>query len=207
MRGDNDMDEQLMVRKEGTYRKFIVEAITQIENASKEKDPKAKVVLYCVIAVLFVLGLFALAVWNIMTFCAVFGLLAVGCILLFVFGDRIVMNRFFRIRNAHERFNIIEADEDTIRELYKDSALTYAAGPDDELLDFIYNWLAYEKVLKDEKLDLYKFDGKTLKSALNKKRINDKATFMCIFNRDLETNEDYFKHHLYAGARWLDDMC
>ena len=190
-----------------SYRKFIAEAIIRIEDSSKEKESMNKIVIYSTIAVIMILGLIALAVWKLSVFCIVFALLTVLAVIIAVFRDRIIIKRFCRIADAHRYFRIIEADAETIKALYENSALTYVAEPDDELLDFIYNWLAYEKVLKDETVDLYTFDGKALKSALNKKRINDKMTFLCIFNKDLNFTDNYARNHLYAGARWLDDMC
>ena len=118
---------------------------------------------------------------------------------------------FYKIKDAHTKFNIINVDnEKIIKELYEDSALTFMAEPSDRLLDFIFNWLNNEDVLNSDSLNLYVFDGKLLKSTFEFSKVSNNMKFMSIFNKDLdinETNIKKFSHdHFQVKARWLDDI-
>lgn len=122
-----------------------------------------------------------------------------------------INRRFYKIKNAHNRFKIINVnDKKIIKELYNNSALTFMAEPSDELLDFIFNWLNIENVLMSEEINLYVFDGKKLKDTFEFSKVPEDIKFMSIFNKDLNINksniESYSRNHFKVGARWLDDI-
>lgn len=122
-----------------------------------------------------------------------------------------INKKFYKIKNAHTRFNIVNVnDANIIKELYDDPALTFFAGPDDELLDFIFNWLNNEGVLKSDSLNIYAFDGHMLKQAFSHIRWEDEARFLSIFLKDLNINDSnkvsFAKAHFVVGSRWLDDV-
>ena len=66
-----------------------------------------------------------------------------------------ILNNFFRVKEAHKNINFIKTtNEEILKFLYEDSALTFVAEETDkyidEYLDFIYNWLNNQNALKDK---------------------------------------------------------
>lgn len=120
---------------------------------------------------------------------------------------------FYKIPNASTRFDIIPVEDgETIRALYDNSALTWMGEPSDpQLLHFLYNWLNAEGVLKEERLNMYTFDGALLKEVYGKRRrFGDDEKYMSIFLRDLNLNDSNTKQfsldRMQIGGRWLDDI-
>ena len=120
---------------------------------------------------------------------------------------------FYKIKNADTKFDIIPvSDSETIKALYENSALTFFGEANDpELLNWLYNWLNNEGVLKSERLNLYTFTGQDLKNTFGKrKRIRSEEKLMSIFLKDLDINESnklrFSMDRLQIGGRWLDDI-
>ena len=144
---------------------------------------------------------------GIFLFVICYGLLVV----IAIYKRKNITRKFYKIKNAHNRFKIIEVlDENIIRELYDDSALTFVAEPSDKLLDFIFNWLNNEGVLETEELYLYTFNGELLNNVFDSNYIPNNMKFMSIFNKDLNINNENVKSysiaHFQVKARWLDDI-
>lgn len=136
-----------------------------------------------------------------------------GCLVLIGILRKIKAKRdFYRIKNASALVDIIPvSDEETIRALRDNSALTFRGEPSESFLNLLYNWLNNESVLKEERLNLYTYDGALLKKAVGKRRkFGDEEKFMSVFLKDLdinETNERQFSlDHFKIGGRWLDDI-
>ena len=122
-----------------------------------------------------------------------------------------INKKFYKIENAHTRFNLINVDdENTIKELYNDSALTFIAEPSNELLDFIFNWLNNENVLKSDSLNLYVFNGYMLKKVFDYSEYNDDIKFLSIFIKDLYINdlnkESFSRACFFVDSKGLDDI-
>ena len=119
---------------------------------------------------------------------------------------------FYKIKDAHTRFDIVPVgDTETIKALYDNSALTFFIEEiDPKLLDWLYNWLNNEGVLKGERLTLYTYTGRELKNAFGKKRIRVEEKLMSIFLKDLNLNDSnmaqFSMDRLQIGGRWLDDI-
>ena len=106
------------------------------------------------------------------------------------------VNNFYKIKDAHTKFHIINvSDEKIVKDLYNNSALTFPLELDEVFLDFIYNWLNFEKVLKEDFLNLYVFSGTELKKAFGLMHVSDNAKFMSIFLKDLNLNNLTIQHY------------
>ena len=98
-------------------------------------------------------------------------------------------NGYHQIKNAHTNFQITEVnDDDTIKALYENSALTFFMEPNSLFLDFLYNWFNYEGVIKENNIKLYVYNGKKLKNVYKYSRVNDSLPLMSIFLKDLNIN-------------------
>ena len=133
------------------------------------------------------------------------------CVITGIINRKRINKEFYKIKNAHTKFNLINVnDENIINELYKNSALTFIAEPNSELLDFIFNWLNNENVLKSDSLNLYAFNGHMLKQVFNHSRWEDNTKFLSIFLKDLDINDSnqvsFARAHFSVGSRWLDDI-
>lgn len=123
-----------------------------------------------------------------------------------------VMKRaFYKIKNANEKITVIPVtDSETLQALRDNSALTFWGEPNKQDLDRLYNWLNNEGVLKKERLNLYTFDGKSLKEIFQKNNFGDEERFMSIFLRDLSLNDANMRQfsidRMNIGGRWLDDI-
>ena len=120
---------------------------------------------------------------------------------------------FYKIKDAHTRFDIVPvSDAETIKALYDNSALTFfIEETDPKLLNWLYNWLNNEGVLKSERLTLYTYTGQNLKNAFGKrKRFRTGDKLMSIFLKDLDINDSnklqFSTDRLQIGGRWLDDI-
>lgn len=123
-----------------------------------------------------------------------------------------ILNNFFRVKEAHKNINFIKTtNEEILKFLYEDSALTFVAEETDkyidEYLDFIYNWLNNQNALKDKMLNLYVFNGKLLKKVYKIYSYSDDINFFCISLNELNLkNNKVSEGHLIVGLRWLDDI-
>ena len=120
---------------------------------------------------------------------------------------------FYKIKDANTRFDIVPvSDTETIKALYDNSALTFfIEETDPKLLNWLYNWLNNEGVLKSERLTLYTYTGQDLKNAFGKrKRFRTGDKLMSIFLKDLDINDSnklqFSTDRLQIGGRWLDDI-
>ncbi|MBO6065580.1 MAG: hypothetical protein J6P36_04085 [Lachnospiraceae bacterium] len=120
---------------------------------------------------------------------------------------------FYKIKDADARFDIVPvSDTETIKALYDNSALTFfVEETDPKLLNWLYNWLNNEGVLKSERLNLYTYTGQDLKNAFGKrKRFRTEDKLMSIFLKDLDINDSnelqFSTDRLQIGGRWLDDI-
>ena len=120
---------------------------------------------------------------------------------------------FYKINDANTRFDIVPvSDTETIKALYENSALTFfIEETDPKLLNWLYNWLNNEGVLKSERLSLYTYTGQDLKNAFGKrKRFRTEDKLMSIFLKDLDINDSnelqFSRDRLQVGGRWLDDI-
>ncbi|MBO4324749.1 MAG: hypothetical protein J5845_05060 [Lachnospiraceae bacterium] len=123
----------------------------------------------------------------------------------------VMKKSFYKIKDAHTRFDVIPVkDYETLEALRDNSALTFWGEPNITDLDKLYNWLNNEGVLKEERLKLYTFDGRSLKNAFQKNNFGDEERFMSIFLKDLELTEankrQFSLDRMNIGGRWLDDM-
>lgn len=122
-----------------------------------------------------------------------------------------INKRFYKIKNAYKNIKLNNiADEKIINELYDNSALTFIINPSNELFNFIYNWLNNNKLLKEEILNIYMFDGKTIKDIFNYNDINEQIVFLCIFLKDLNLSnsnlKQFSKERYAAGVKYLDEI-
>ena len=136
-----------------------------------------------------------------------------GCLcLIAVLRKNKAKRSFYKIQNASARFDIIPvSDEETIRALYDNSALTWRGEPSDGFLDHLYNWLNNEGVLKEERLSLYTYDGILMKKVFGKRRqFGDEEKFVSIFLKDLNLTESNTRQfsldRMQIGGRWMDDI-
>lgn len=198
--------------KEFDYSSFFNSAILNLPKT--EEDNRAQKKYDIIFSILILVPLFVSSVLVFFNHLLI-GLLVLGicwalCFILSTFKKKNKVNEFYKIKDAHNKFNIVNVnDENIIKELYNNSALTFIAKPNDELLNFIYNWLYNEKVLKSDSLNAYIFDGYMLKKVFEFSRFDDNTSFICIFNRDLninETNKSFYRNHSLVGSRWLDDI-
>jgi len=120
---------------------------------------------------------------------------------------------FYKINDANTRFDIVPvSDTETIKALYENSALTFfIEETDPKLLNWLYNWLNNEGVLKSERLNLYTYTGQDLKNTFGKrKRFRTEDKLMSIFLKDLDINDSnelqFSRDRLQIGGRWLDDI-
>ena len=178
----------------------------------KRKDLALGVILTILLLGPFVAGPILLAhghgVAGILVFVIPYSCLGLAAIL----RKRTLQKAAYRIPNAHTRFTVIPVTEhETLRDLCGNSALTFFGEPSDKGLDGLYNWLNNEGVLKEDRLNLYTYDGKMLKEVFGTKRqFGDEEKFMSIFLRDLDLNESnklqFSRNRLTIGGRWLDDI-
>ena len=132
--------------------------------------------------------------------------------LIAVLRKRKAKKSFYKIQNASARIDIVPvSEEETIRALHENSALTWRGEPSDSFLNQMYNWLNNEGVLKEERLNLYTYDGVLLKQVFGKrKKFGDEEKFMSVFLKDLDINESnerqFSLDRLRTGGRWLDDI-
>ena len=121
------------------------------------------------------------------------------------------VDQFYILKDAHTKFQVVDVDDiEIIKDLYANSALTFSLSLEDAFLDFVYNWLYHEGVLKSEFLHLYIFDWDGLKEAFPKSQFGSQDKFMSIFLKDLDLNDSnrmqFSRNHFTVGARWFDDM-
>jgi len=143
-----------------------------------------------------------------------FSLLFIGYGITIIIGinkRKKILNDFFKVKEAHKNINIIKtADEEILKSMYENSALTFVREINDEYLDFIYNWLNNQNVLKDKMLNLYVFNGKLIKKIYKINNYPDDIDFYCISLNDLNLkniDENKFSEgHLIVGSRWFDDV-
>jgi len=135
------------------------------------------------------------------------------CLTLFgVLRKQKLKRDFYKIKNAHTRFDIVPVtDAETIKALHDNSALTLWGEPTKQDLDRLYNWLNNEGVLNGERLNLYTYSGKELKKAFGRrKKFDDEVKLMSIFLKDLNLNDSNMRQFSYGrmeiGGRWLDDI-
>ena len=203
-----------MNNKDNTYVEYLNTVVT---NLSKTKEDKKRqkihdIFVSIMIFVPLIISPILIAGFNQTLIGILLMIICWGLLVVVGINKRKNINKtFYKIKDAHTKFNIINVDnEKTIKELYEDSALTFMAETSDRLLDFIYNWLNNENVLKSDSLNLYVFDGKLLKSTYGFSKVSNNMKFMSIFNKDLNINETNIKSYSYAHfqvkARWLDDI-
>lgn len=77
-------------------------------------------------------------------------------IIFLLFRKQYIYSQFYKVKNPGEHLNLIKVkDRKELNALYENSALTFVAESDSELLVFIYNWLNNLEVLKDSDLNIY----------------------------------------------------
>jgi len=202
-----------MNNNDNTYIEYLNNVVT---NLSKNEEDKKKQKMYDIFITIMIFVPIIISPILIGFNQTLIGILLIIICwgLLFIIGTnrrKNITKGFYKIKDAHTKFNIINVnDEKTIKELYDDSALTFIVEPSNRLLDFIFNWLNNENVLKSDSLNLYVFDGKLLKSVYDFCKVSDNMTFMSIFNKDLDINETNIKkfsyNHFQVKSRWLDDI-
>jgi len=201
-----------MNKKDNTYLFYLDTIVTNLPQTDEEikKQKRYDIVMGTLILLpIFLLGIFA--AFD----CALLGIIIVflSWILVFIVGTnkrKRIVKRFYKIKDAYQKCKVMDANSNIIKELYNDSALTFITELNDELLNFIYNWLNNEKVLKNELLNVYIFNGKMLKNTFNDINMEDDIKFISIFLKDLNINNDnisnFSKAHFTIGARWLSDI-
>lgn len=143
-----------------------------------------------------------------------FTVLFIGYGITVIFGinkRKKTLNDFFKIKEAHKNINIIKTtDEGILKSLYESDAFTFVGQLDDKYLDFVYNWLNNQKVLKDKILNLYVFNGNLLRDAFKINKYSDKVLFSCISLKELDLKvvdiKKFSEGHFIIGSRWLDDI-
>ena len=199
--------------KDNTYVEYLNTVVTNLSKTNEDKKRQKTHDIFVSIMIFVPIIISPILIGFNQTLIGI--LLMIICWgLLFIIGTnrrKNITKGFYKIKDAHTKFNIINVDnENTIKELYEDSALTFMAETSDRLLDFIYNWLNNENVLKSDSLNLYVFDGKLLKSVYDFCKVSNDIKFISIFNKDLDINEaniKKFSHdHFQVKSRWLDDI-
>ena len=121
-----------------------------------------------------------------------------------------VIKRFYKIKSIEEKIKIVPVEDLTVLdELYKTSALTFAASPDPKTLKFIYNWLNNCNTLGEGSLIIYLLEGKSLRKKYGY-NIETECPFLCIPLSELNiTAENIMKFGnecLGVGAQYFDKM-
>ena len=178
--------------KDNTYVEYLNTVVTNLSKTNEDKKRQKTHDIFVSIMIFVPIIISPILIGFNQTLIGI--LLMIICWgLLFIIGTnrrKNITKGFYKIKDAHTKFNIINVDnENTIKELYEDSALTFMAETSDRLLDFIYNWLNNENVLKSDSLNLYVFDGKLLKSVYDFCKVSNDIKFISIFNKDLDINE------------------
>ncbi len=202
-----------MNKKDNTYIAYLQNVVTNLPKTEEEKKKQKRYDILMAFLILSpiifssILMSFKYYLFGISYLILCWGL----CVIIGVNKRKQINKKFYKIENAHTKFNLINVDdENTIKELYKDSALTFIAEPSNDLLDFIFNWLNNENVIKSESLNLYVFNGHMLRQAFDYSRYDDDIKFLSIFLKDLDLNDSnmdsFSKSHFLVGSRWLDDI-
>ena len=182
--------------------------------SKEKKDNPVFVALICILLFgPFIAGPVLLATNHILGGILAF-VIPYACLAVFGFWRKRKQKKdFYKIKEANTRFDIVPvSDTETIKALYDNSALTFFIEEiDTELLNWLYNWLNSEGVLKSERLTLYTFSGQDLKNAFGKrKKFRSGEKFMSIFLKDLDINDSnklqFSMDRLQVGGRWRDDL-
>ena len=119
-----------------------------------------------------------------------------------------ICENFYKIKNAHTKFNIINVTkEEKVKQLYDHSALTYVSPVNKYLLDYLYNFFKFEHILKnDDNINVYTFSGKLLNDTFNIYGYEDTDEMLCIDIKDLNIDSENYDFYRDTNSRWLDDM-
>lgn len=133
--------------------------------------------------------------------------------IIYIIKTEIIIKKFYKVSDVYKKFNIINVENsEKVKELYNHSALSYSYIPDKAFLNFIYNWLIFENVLKDDNnINIYLFTGKLLKDTFNIIGYEDDIPILSIDLIDLdlsnpENSNNFYKHYIITYGRYLDDM-
>lgn len=202
-----------MNKKDNTYIEYLQNVVTNLpKNDEDSKKQKIYDILIAILILSPIIITSLLMAFNYYLLGIAIIVLCWGMCAIIGINKRKQINKaFYKIENAYTKFNIVNVEDvSVIKELYKDSALTFNAEPSNELLDFIFNWLNNENVLKSESINIYAFNGYMLRQAFDFSNYDDNIKFLSIFLKDLDINdsnkESFSRAHFSVGSRWLDDI-
>ena len=202
-----------MNKKDNTYIEYLQNVVTNLpKNDEDSKKQKIYDILIAILILSPIIITSLLMAFNYYLLGIAIIVLCWGMCAIIGINKRKQINKaFYKIENAYTKFNMLNVEDvSVIKELYKDSALTFNAEPSNELLNFIFNWLNNENVLKSESLNIYVFNGYMLRQVFDFSNYDDDIKFLSIFLKDLDINdsniESFSKAHFSVGSRWLDDI-
>lgn len=131
-------------------------------------------------------------------------------IIFLLFRKQYICSQFYKVKNPGEYLNLIRVKErKDLHILYENSALTFVAELDSELLVFIYNWLNNLGALKEPDLDVYLTCVSELEEAFGC-TMGLNSAVLCISLKELniteERRERFGEEHIIVGSRYLDDI-
>ena len=202
-----------MNKKDNTYIGYLQNVVTNLPKTEEEKKKQKKYDILMSILILspIIIAPILMSFNNYILGISIMVLCWGMCVIIGINKRKQINKKFYKIENAHTKFNIVNVDDkNIIKDLYNNSALTFISEPSNELLDFIFNWLNNENVLNSDSLNLYVFNGHMLKQVFDYSRYDDDIKFLSIFLKDLDINdsnkESFSRAHLSVGSRWLDDI-
>lgn len=202
-----------MNKKDNTYIEYLQNVVTNLpKNDEDSKKQKIYVIFIAILILSPIIITPLLMAFNYYLLGIAIIVICWGmCIIIGINKRKQINKAFYKIENAYTKFNIVNVEDvSVIKELYKDSALTFNAEPSNELLNFIFNWLNNENVLKSESLNIYVFNGYMLRQVFDFSNYDDDIKFLSIFLKDLDINdsniESFSRAHFSVGSRWLDDI-
>ena len=202
-----------MNKKDNTYIEYLQNVVTNLpKNDEDSKKQKIYDILIAILILSPIIITSLLMAFNYYLLGIAIIVLCWGMCAIIGINKRKQINKaFYKIENAYTKFNMLNVEDvSVIKELYKDSALTFNAEPSNELLNFIFNWLNNENVLKSESLNIYVFNGYMLRQVFDFSNYDDDIKFLSIFLKDLDINdsniESFSRAHFSVGSRWLDDI-
>lgn len=127
-----------------------------------------------------------------------------------LFRRNYTISRFYKIKSIEGKIKIVPVEDLTVLdELYKTSALTFAASPDSKALKFIYNWLNNCNILGEGFLIIYALEGKSLREKYGYE-IEEEHQFLCIplseLNITAENIMQFGNEYPKVGAQYFDKM-
>lgn len=138
----------------------------------------------------------------------------VSIILIIILGKwrgKKALKVFYKIKNGQDNFEIIKVEDyKQLEEMNKESYLVFFLKTEEQILNFIYNWLNNKKMIKEKKINIYEIGGNILNNHFEFISFNNDYTFLAIRTDDLDFNSDnleqFTMEQYVMNASWLEDV-